>query len=395
MAKKTEKRAPKGDGSVFKSADGRWRSYITVGINPETGKPKRRYFSGQTKEEVRKKKAQALADLEHDTYQEPNRITVKAWLDKWMEVFIKPARTQYTYNSHDSKIRTHILPNIGGLRLQDVRPSNIQQIYNRMKDAGSAEKSIKNVASILHSSFDEARVEGLITKNPCEGAKIPHDAPKTEEIKPLVDAEIPAFLDAIRGEPLENAFALCLIAGLREGECLGLSWGQVDYSAKSIIISQQLQHEKVKGGEYIIVPYTKSKKPRTIILPDIVFDYLRAEEHRQKVNRIAAGSAWCNADNLVFTNKLGQHISISKFYKDFKRIAASIGRPDARPHDLRHTAATVAMANSNGNVKAVQSLLGHSTASFTMNTYAHTTQRMMEDQASRVQSYYDGFKKQG
>ena len=190
-------------------------------------------------------------------------------------------------------------------------------------------------------------------------------------------------------------FALCLIAGLREGECLGLSWNQVDYSAKSIIINQQLQHEKVKGGEYIIVPYTKSKKPRTIILPDIVFDYLHAEEHMQKVNRIAAGSAWCNADNLVFTNKLGQHISISKFYKDFKRIAASIGRPDARPHDLRHTAATVAMANSNGNVKAVQSLLGHSTASFTMNTYAHTTQRMMEDQASRVQSYYDSVKKQG
>lgn len=90
MAKKTEKRAPKGDGSVFKSADGRWWSYITVGINPETGKPKRRYFSGQTKEEVRKKKAQALADLEHDTYQEPNRITVKAWLDKWMEVLSSP-----------------------------------------------------------------------------------------------------------------------------------------------------------------------------------------------------------------------------------------------------------------------------------------------------------------
>ena len=91
--------------------------------------------------------------------------------------------------------------------------------------------------------------------------------------------------------------------------------------------------------------------------------------------------------NLVFTNELGRHYAIFTFYKNFKRIAASIGRPDARPHDLRHTAATVAIA-SGADIKSVQDLLGHATASFTLDRYAHTSERMMKDTAQRMQDYY-------
>ncbi|MBQ3404761.1 MAG: tyrosine-type recombinase/integrase [Oscillospiraceae bacterium] len=87
-------------------------------------------------------------------------------------------------------------------------------------------------------------------------------------------------------------------------------------------------------------------------------------------------------------------LSLFTFYNRFKKIAASIGRPDARPHDLRHTAATVAIANG-ADIKSVQDMLGHATASFTLNVYAHTSEQMMKDTAARVQSYYDGIRKQG
>lgn len=82
---------------------------------------------------------------------------------------------------------------------------------------------------------------------------------------------------------------------------------------------------------------------------------------------------------------------MSTFYKGFKRLLKEMGRPDARPHDLRHTAATVAIA-SGADIKSVQSLLGHATASFTLNVYAHTSEKMMEDTAARVQNYYDQLK---
>ena len=104
---------------------------------------------------------------------------------------------------------------------------------------------------------------------------------------------------------------------------------------------------------------------------------------------MSAGNMWSNPDNLVFTNEYGRHYMIITFYREFKRIVTSIGRPDARPHDLRHTAATVAIA-SGADIKSVQSLLGHSTASFTLNTYVHASQKLMEDTANRIDAYYKG-----
>jgi len=262
-------------------------------------------------------------------------------------------------------------------------------MYNELTDAGKAPKTIKNIAAVMHKAFNNAIKQDLINSNPCDKAEIP-SAPR-KEIKPLVDAEIPMFLTAIQGHPMENAFALCLFAGLREGECLGLSWSQVDFDKGTITVSQQLQKEKVKGGKYFIAPFTKSNKSRTLMPPMIAFDYLKAERKRQLANQLAAGTLWDNSDNLVFTNEIGRHLAIFTFYNAFKKIVASIGRPDARPHDLRHTAATVAIA-SGADIKSVQSLLGHATASFTLNVYAHTSERMMADTASRVQGYYNSLK---
>ena len=115
---------------------------------------------------------------------------------------------------------------------------------------------------------------------------------------------------------------------------------------------------------------------------------------KQLENRLKAGPVWDNPDDLVFTDEAGCHYAIYTFYKRFKAIAASIGRPDARPHDLRHTAATVAIA-SGADVKSVQELLGHATASFTLNVYAHTSEQMMKDTAARVQGYYGNMASSG
>ena len=175
---------------------------------------------------------------------------------------------------------------------------------------------------------------------------------------------------------------------------MGLSWGQVDFERGRITVSQQLQKEKAKGAKYYIAPTTKSGKPRTIQPPAIAFEYLRAERVKQLENRLKAGPLWNNPNDLVFTDEAGRHYAIHTFYKRFKAIAASIGRPDARPHDLRHTAATVAIA-SGADIKSVQDLLGHATASFTLNVYAHTSEQMMQDTASRMQNYYDGLAAKG
>lgn len=389
MPRKSNTRAASGSGSIRQRPDGTWEARLTVGTDSGTGKPIRKSVYGKTQAEVRKKMTATQRAIDNGTYQAPNKTTVSEWLDTWLETFCAVKVKPLTYSSYEVAIKKHIKPSMGALRLQAVRGIHVQKLYNSMTAAGLSAKTVKNVAAILHKAFSVAVKQGIVQTNPCDAAELPKAAHK--EITPLTDAEIPLFLDAIKGHPFEGAYALCLFAGLREGECLGLSWDQVDFEARRITVSQQLQHEKKRSAQYYIAPSTKSGKPRQIEPPEIAFQYLRAERKRQTENRLAAGPLWGNPDNLVFTDELGRHLAISTFYKTFKRIAASIGRPDARPHDLRHTAATVAIA-AGADIKSVQDLLGHATASFTLNVYAHTSDQMKKDTAARMQNYYDNLK---
>lgn len=336
MPRKSPRNA-QGGGTIRQRANGLWEARYTIGRDPGTGKQIQRSVYGSTQKEVRQKLAQITASIDKGTH--------------------------------------------------------IQRLYNSMTRAGLSGKTVKNTSAIMHKAFSVALKQGIIATNPCDAAELPKAERK--EIRPLADDEIPLFLSAIDSSPMRNAYALCLFAGLREGECLGLSWGQVDFEKGRITISQQLQKVRTEGrGEYQITPSTKSGKPRTIEPPPIAFEYLRAERVKQMENRLRAGPAWSNPDDLVFTDEAGGHYAIHTFYKRFKTVAASIGRPDARPHDLRHTAATVAIA-SGADIKSVQDLLGHATASFTLNVYAHTSEQMMKDTAARMQSYYDGLAVRG
>ena len=386
MPRKATTRAAHGAGSIRQRPDGTWEARITIGTNPGTGKPIRRSVYGKTQADVRKKMTAIQAAVDNGTYQAPDKTTVSEWLDDWMKTFCSTKVKPLTYSSYEVVIKNHIKPAIGAMKLQDVKGIHIQKLYNGMMAKDLSAKTVKNVAAVLHKALSMAQKQGMIQMNPCDAAELPKAVQK--EIKPLTDAEIPLFLEAIDKNPMRNAYALCLFAGLREGECLGLSWDQVNFEAHRITVSQQLQHEKKKGAKYYIAPTTKSGKPREIEPPEIAFQYLRAEQKRQAENRLAAGTWWDNPHNLVFTTETGENIAISTFYKTFKKIAAEIGRPDARPHDLRHTAATIAVA-AGADIKSVQDLLGHATASFTLNVYTHTSDQMKKDTASRMQNYYD------
>lgn len=386
MARKSNTRAAAGAGSIRQRPDGSWEGRVSVGTDPGTGKPIRRSIYGSTQAEVRKKITAILREVDNGTYQAPDKTTVSEWLDTWMKTFCVTKVKPLTYSTYETVIKTHIKPSIGAVKLQAVKGLHVQRLYNGMTEKGLSAKTVKNTAAILHKAFSVALKQGMMQVNPCDAAELPKAQHK--EIKPFTDAEIPRFLEAIDAHPMRNVYALCLFAGLREGEALGLSWSQVDFKSGRITVSQQLQREKRKGGVYYIADTTKSGKPRTIEPPPIAFEYLQMERVKQLERRLAAGPLWDNPDDLVFTDGMGKHLAIHTFYKHFKKIAESIGRPDARPHDLRHTAATVAIA-AGSDIKSVQDLLGHATASFTLNVYAHTSEQMMRDTASRMQNYYD------
>lgn len=390
MPNKGQRRSANHSGTIRKRSDGRWEARITAGYNEASGKAIRRSVYGDTQGEVRKQMTAILRDIDRGTYIPPSKQTVNQWFDEWLNTFAKAKIKPTTYLHYEAFIKNYVKPHIGTMELQAVRGQHIQKIYNAMTRKGLSGKTVKNAAAIMHKAFSVAVKQGYIIANPCDAAEQPKV--KVREIAPLKDADIPKFLSAIDKSPLRNALAVCLFAGLREGELLGLSWRQIDFENGKILVSQQLQREKKAGGIYYICDTTKSGKPRRIEPPQICFEYLKSEKVKQTESRLKAGALWNNENDLVFTDEVGNHIAIHTFYKRFKEVAKEIGREDARPHDLRHTAATVMIA-SGADVKSVQDFLGHATASFTLNVYTHTSEQMMKDTASRTQQYYDSIKK--
>ncbi len=316
-----------------------------------------------------------------------NKLTVLQWLNEWFDVYEKRKVKQYTANSYKTIIEKHIGPEIGNIKLQKLRNSDLQRFYNALADKGLSGKTIKNIDAVISKALNDALKHGVIGSNP-RSLNVELPKVKQHEVSPLTDAEIPAFMAAIDNEPFRNVYALALFCGLRKGECLGLSWDNVDLKNKRITISQQLQRN-METGQYFVEKSTKSNRTRVILMPPLTVDYLKAEKRKQDLNRMAAGEMWSNPDNLVFTDEVGRRISFPTLNGQFKRMVKQMGRPDLRFHDLRHSAATVALA-AGADIKSVQQLLGHSSASTTLNIYSHVTEKMKEDTASRIQSYYDG-----
>ena len=384
-------RAANGAGSVKKrqvQKDGKtytyWVGRCTVGYDPLTGKQKQATVSGKTQKEVQLKISEKISEVNQGTYQKPSKITLGEWLDTWLETYVASLVKPYTENSYRSICKNHIKPAIGAVKLERLEVTQIQQLYNRLqREDGLSAKTIKNVHGVLHRALDRAVKIKLIRDNPSDLCELPKVQRK--EIVPLEQEQIAALLQELHGEPYENVYLVTLFTGLRQGEVLGLTWDCVDFERNTIYVSKQLQKDQKAKGVYQLVP-TKNSRSRQIVGASSVMTYLKRQRAKQAQMQLLAGSAWENKDNLVFTNEIGGHLVHVTVYKHFKAIVRKMGLEHTRFHDLRHSYA-VAAIESGDDIKTVQSNLGHASAAFTLNVYAHATQRMKRRSAEHMEHY--------
>jgi integrase len=223
---------------------------------------------------------------------------------------------------------------------------------------------------------------GYIRFNPSDTCELPRVEKK--EIRPLDDKAIGDFLRVIRGHRFEDVYLVTLFTGMRQGEVCGLTWDSVSFDSGTILINKQLQKIPGQRGAYHLVP-TKNSKWRTITPAGSVMETLRRRKAQQAQQRLQAGELWEDS-GFVFTNELGHHLSPHTVYHQFKTLAAAIGLPEARFHDLRHSYAVAAMRNGDP-VKTVQENLGHHSAAFTLDIYGHVTDTMKKESADRMEQY--------
>ena len=122
-------------GSIRQRPDGRWEARISVGINPGTGKPVRKSIYGATQKEVRQKMQKVLVDVDTGVYIEPSKLTIKAWLETWLNEYngnVKPT----TVTSYRQHIKNHIVPALGAVKLDALMPTTVQKFYNELHRQG-------------------------------------------------------------------------------------------------------------------------------------------------------------------------------------------------------------------------------------------------------------------
>lgn len=401
MAEK--KRRARGEGSIRQRSNGSWEARFVIGVDPGTGKDIRKSVYGKTQKEVRKKMTEAVAALDKDDYREPCKMTLGQWLDIWAKEYWADLKDR-TRESYECQIRNHIKPCLGNIKLDALNVHTIQKFYNGLSEEqdGHKELSPKTVRVIhgaLHAALRQAVEVGYLRTNPADVCKLPKRSRK--DIKPLDEDSTAVFLDAIRGHRFENIYVTDIFTGLRRGELCGLTWDCVDFKSGTILVNKQLQRKTreraVKGEDsHILVMSPKNDKSRTIKPAPFVMDVLKAQRARQVEWRLKAGPCWEGdpQGDFVFTDELGRHLIPDTVYRNLKRVMKSIGLPETRLHDLCHTY-TVASIQAGDDIKTVQGNLGHATAAFTLEVYAHVTDQMKEASANRMQEYIERAKKSG
>lgn len=381
MAKKVN-RAPQGSGSIRQRPNGLWEARITIGRDPGTGKQLRRSIYGDTQADVLTQLQQLQNDLNNGTYREPNKLTVGMWLDIWTSTYlgsVKPA-TKVSYESH---IKNHLKPAFNAILLQKLKPHHVQAFYNKLEASGLSAKTIRNIHGIFHSALQQAEELDYIKGNPTEKCKLPRWVKK--DINVLDDTAVADFLNAIKGNKYETILFIDLLTGMRQSEILGLCWDAVDLKEGTITVKRQLLRERKKNAAYYL-DNTKNDKTRKIKPASLVMDKLKARKREQTEWQLRAGQAWENKWNLVFTDEIGQHLVHLTVYRNFKKIMEDIGLPNLRFHDLRHSYA-VASLRAGDDIKILQQNMGHHSAAFTLDTYAHITQQMQDESAKKMENY--------
>lgn len=375
----------KGVGTIRKKTvtrNGReytyWEARITTGRDPGTGKQVQRSFTGKTQKEVREKLQAAAVEVNQGTYTAPQRLTVRLWLDVWTSDYLgglKPC----TVRTYKTAVNTHILPALGSVKLEALHPHIVQEFINGLELAPG---SVRLVYQVLHRAMEKAVDLGYLSQNPAKRCSLPRLARK--EIHPLDDKQVSALLEAAKGTPLEYLVQAALFTGMRQSELLGLTWDCVDMERGIISINKQLPRPEQRGPGLFATP--KSGKGRTITAAPLVIRALQAQKRRQAEMQLHVGPAWDNPHGLVFTNEIGAPMSQRTVEYQFRRIAAAAGLECVRFHDTRHTYAVNAI-RAGDDIKTVQGNLGHATAAFTLDRYAHFTEAMCQDSAARMEAF--------
>lgn len=364
-----------GEGSIRPRKKGGYeaRYYLADGS--------RKSVYGRSQSETRRKLAEAIRQRDTGTLLlgDP-RQTVGQYLTSWLQS-VKPEVELSTYISYEGHVRRHIVPAFGRIRLSELTPQHVQHLIAKMLAEGLAPNTVRNMRSALHLALGEAQKLGLVSRNAASLTRKPKA--RRGEMHVYDDAQVRHLLEVateMRHERHEALLTLMVTTGARLGELLALTWRNVNMERGYIQIQTNARRYP---GQGIVIKDTKTgPSRRKIELSETAVAALRRHRARQNEERLRQADIWHDLD-LVFATNSGRAIAASNFWREYRRIITRAGLPYIRPHDLRHTAATLLLLKG-VHPKKVSEMLGHASVAITLSIYSHVLPSMHRDAADAM-----------
>ena len=352
------KRRGNSEGSIYQRSDGRWTASVSLGYSQD-GKRKRKVVYGTTKKEVQDK----LSNLQGEKTTgkltvNTSTATVEDYLMHWLKTCSPEGRGQSSHERNEQHCRIHWIPRIGNVKLVKLNATHLRAVQDEMKAAGLSDRSRQYAHDVFRMALDEAVEDGLLPINPCcrKGLR-PKIKKRKREIKFLTPQQVKRFLEHIREDRLYALYVSAVTTGARQGELFALSWADIDLEGRTMSINRSLEHFG-SGQTRLKAPKTESSR-RLVDLPKVAVDALI--EHAEKNGK---------ENDFVFHATNGAPLRSRNELRRFKRMLKEAGLSTIAWHDLRHTAASLALSQ-NVHPKIVQQMLGHSKIQTTLDTYSH------------------------
>jgi integrase len=368
-------------GQIIARAEHRWLVRAYVGCDRETHK--RKYYNKTIYGSLRQAQAHLTKKLhERDLYcgVESVQATLDEFLDHWLTTAAKPKLREKTYRDYKAMLQRYIRPHIGAKVITELSPLDVQGAYQRMIDHGLSARTVRYAHAILRSALRQAVRWQLLRADPTKGVQLPRQ--QSGEMRVLTTEQARAFLRIAVPTQYGCIFAMALTTGMRPSEYLALRWQDVDWEHGTASIVRTLHRN---NGRWCFAEPKRARSRRVVRLQSWVLNLVKNMRNTRPGEILQQD---CNSQysGLVFTTECGEPINEDYLVKNhFKPILRDAGLPDIRLYDLRHTAATLALALGIPP-KVVSEQLGHASAAFTLDTYSHVLPHMQDETAAKMEA---------
>ena len=350
----------------------------TVGLDP-AGRPIRRSVSAKTRAEVVRKLKALSRQIDDGLITAEKATTLEFLFERWFVDVMAREVVRSTIDNYRSIVKFHILPTLGRKTVDELTVAEVDRLLAAKMASGLSPSTVHRIRAVLSQCLDQGIRWGVTPRNVARLSRSPKLI--RPEGRTLSPEQARRLLASLRGHRNEALYTLMLSTGMRRGEALGLRWEDFDLEKGVVRIRRSLKRE----GGHIVTADTKTLKSRRAVnLPEPVVELLVRHYEQQEKERVDLGAAWVET-GFVFTSSIGTPIDPRNLYRDFQKVCEDAGLSHWHPHELRHSAASLMLANG-VKLQVVSQVLGHSSIRMTADVYGHILDPDREQAAKAMTS---------